>query len=146
MSDEKIAGIMRSLSSSLEKKDLETALSFFTEDATWVTPDGTFKGKENIRRYLKWEFDTVQDEKVTESGNGIIVQGNKSFYEHVITSTVEGKKNEFLAMCAYEFSDDKIKHVRTVYDRLSVAKQLAKGWLARWIVNSVANPFEKRLR
>jgi predicted ester cyclase len=146
MSDEKIVGIVRNFISSMEKKDLETTLSFLTEDAIWVAPDGTFKGRENIRRYLKWEFDIVQDEKVTESGNGIIVQGNKSFFEHVISSTVEGKKNEFLAMCAYEFSDDKIKNVRTVYDRLSIAKQLAKGWLAKWVVNSVISPFEKGLR
>jgi len=36
--------------------------------------------------------------------------------------------------------------VRTVYDRLSIAKQLAKGWLAKWVVNSVISPFEKGLR
>ena len=145
MSNEKIAGIMRDFVASLEKKDLEKALSFLTEDATWVTPHGTYKGKEEIRRSLKWEFALAQEEKVTESGHGIMVQGDISFYEHFITLVVEGKKAEFLAMCAYEFKDDKIKNLRSVYDRLSLAKQLARGWLPQRIVNSVVKQVEKGL-
>ena len=40
-------------------------------------------------------------------------------------------------MCAYEFSNDKIREVRTVYDRLLIAKQAAKGWLPKTLVNSI---------
>jgi len=46
-------------------------------------------------------------------------------------------------MCAYGFQEDKIKSLRTVYDRLSLAKQLAGGWLPQWIVNSVVKQMEK---
>jgi len=48
-------------------------------------------------------------------------------------------------MCAYEFTDDKIQEVRTVYDRLLIAKQVAKGWLAKRLVNSIVKQAEKGL-
>lgn len=144
MSDEKIASIMRDLIKTLEKGDVEKAVSFFTEDGVLVTPDGTFKGKEELKRYWTVFFQNMRDVTVTECGNGIIVQGNKAFYEHVLAGTIEGKRAEGLAMCAYEFSDDKIKEVRAVYDRLLMAKQAAKG-LGKWMVNMIVKQAEKGL-
>lgn len=145
MSDEKIAGIMRDLIQAVEKKDLEKALSLFADDAVWVLGEGSFKGKGELKRYLSWLFDLCQNVKVTESGNKIIVQGDRAFYEHIWSATIQGVRVEWLAMCAYEFSGEKIQQVRTVEDRLSIAKQAAKGWLPKWIVNSVVKRAEKGL-
>ena len=145
MNEEKIAGIMRNLIKSLETGDVEKTLSLFAEDGVWVNPNGTFKGKEELRRYLTNSAQSMRDMTVTETGNKIIVQGNKAFYEHIIAVTIEGKRAEGLAMCAYEFTDDKIQEVRTVYDRLLIAKQVAKGWLAKRLVNSIVKQAEKGL-
>jgi hypothetical protein len=98
-----------------------------------------------LKRYLTWFFDSFQNLKITESGNGIIVQGNKAFYEHVIAGTMQGAKGEGLTMCAFEFTGEKIQQVRKVYDRLLICKQAAKGWLAKWIVNSIVSRAEKGL-
>lgn len=145
MPEEKIASLMRDFVKTLEKRDVEKAFSYFTEDGGWTTPDGTFKGKEQLRRYLTHATQSIRDMTITETGNGIIVQGNKAFYEHVIAGTIEGKRVQGLAICAYEFVDDKIKEIRTVEDRLLTAKQAAKGWLAKWIVNSIVKQAEKGL-
>jgi len=145
MADEKIAGIMRDFIQALEKKDLEKVLSLCADDAVWVTPEGSFKGKRELKRYLTWLFDVGQNVKVTESGNKIIVQGNRAFYEHTISATFQGRRAEYLAMCAYEFSGEKIQQMRSVQDRLLIAKQAAKGWLSKWIVNSVVKRAEKGL-
>ena len=145
MNDEKIASIMRDLIKSLETGDVEKTLSLFAEDGVMVNPNGTFKGKEELRRYLTNSSQSMRDVAVTETGNKIIVQGNKAFYEHVITATIEGKRAEGLAMCAYEFTNDKIQEVRTVYDRLLMAKQAAKGWFARTLVNLIVKQAEKGL-
>jgi uncharacterized protein (TIGR02246 family) len=145
MNDEKIASIMRDLIKSLETGDVEKTLSLFAEDGVLVNPDGTFKGKEELRRYLANSAQSMRDMTVTETGNKIIVQGNKAFYEHVIAATIEGKRAEGLAMCAYEFTNDKIQEVRTVYDRLLMAKQAAKGWFARTLVNLIVKQAEKGL-
>ena len=144
MTDEKIPGIMRDFVKTLSEGDVEKTLSFLTEDAVWVNPDGTFKGREELRRYLTVFFQNMQDVTVTETGNGIIVQGNKAFFEHVIAATAGGKRAEVLAMCAYEFSGDKIKEVRTTFDRLLMAKQAATG-LGKWMVNMIVKQAEKGL-
>ena len=145
MNEEEIASIMRDLVKSLETGDVEKSLSCFAEDGVWVNPNGTFKGKEELRRYLTNSAQLMQDMTVTETGNKIIVQGNKAFYEHIIAVTIEGKRAEGLAMCAYEFTDDKIQEVRTVYDRLLIVKQVAKGWLAKRLVNAIVKQAEKGL-
>ncbi len=78
MTNEEIANIMRDFVQVMAKGDVEKTLSFFTEDAVWVTPNGTFKGKDELRRYLSTE--AMQNMTVTETGNGIIVQGDKAFF------------------------------------------------------------------
>ena len=143
MNEEGIASIMRELIKSLEAADVEKSLSFFAEDGVWVNPNGSFKGKEELRRYLMNSAQLMRDMTVSETGNKIIVQGNKGFYEHVVAVTIEGERAEGLAMCAYEFTNDKIQEVRTVYDRLLIAKQVAKGWLAKRLVNSIVKQAEK---
>jgi ketosteroid isomerase-like protein len=142
MADEKIPGIMREFVKTMEKGDVEKGLSFLADDAAWINPNGTFKGKEELRRYLTAMNKSMKDTTVTECGNGIIVQGNKAFFEHVIGGTVEGRRAEVLAFCAYEFSGDKIKEVRTTYDRLVMAQQAATG-LGKWMANMIVNQMEK---
>lgn len=145
MANEKIETIIHDFIEASVKGDIEKALSFFAEDATYVTPWGTFKGKNEIRRFLTWNAQTVTDFTVTDSGIGIMVQKNKAVYEHIVGATMEGVRGKVLAMCAYEFSDGKIQHLRMVADRLSMAKQVAKGPLARKVVNAVVKRTEKGL-
>ena len=145
MNDEKIAGIMRDLIKSIETGDVEKTLSLFAEDGVWINPNGTFRGREELKRYMTSSARSMQEVKITETGNKIIVRGERAFYEHEIAATIEGKRVEGLAMCAYEFANDKIQEVRTVYDRLLMAKQAAKGWLAKTLVNSIVKQAEKGL-
>jgi ketosteroid isomerase-like protein len=146
MAEQQIKSIMRDYIKVLAARDVEKALSFFAEDATLVAPDGTFKGKGELKRYLTRMGQVTPDLKVTETGIKIMVQGNTGVYEHVLSGTSEGMKWEALAMCVYEFTGDKIQNLREVYDRLLIAKQTVKGMLAKKAVNSIVNAFEKGLR
>ncbi|MBA7695752.1 hypothetical protein ES703_104387 [subsurface metagenome] len=143
MTNEETANIMRDFVQTMVKGDVEKTLSFFTEDAVWVEPNGTFKGKDELRSYLSAQAKSMQHRTVTETDNGIIVKGNKAFFEHVLGATVQGRRAEFLAMCAYEFSDGKIKEVRSTYDRLLIAQQAVKGWLPKMLVNFIVKQSEK---
>ena len=146
MPEEKIPSIMREFVKTMSDGDVEKTLAYFTEDGVWVTPNGTARGKDELRRYLAGMYDQMKDMKVKECGNGIIVQGNKAFFEHVIAGTMQGKRAEGLAMCAYEFEGDKIKETRTTYDRLSMAQQAVKGGLPKMMVNMIVKQAEKGLR
>jgi ketosteroid isomerase-like protein len=146
MPEEKIAGIMREFVKSLEAGDVAKSLGFLTDDAVYTTPYGDYKGKDAIKQLLTAMYRNNKGMKVTESGNGIIVQGDKAFFEHVLSGMYQGKKYEMLGMCAYEFSGDKIKAMRTVYDRLLTAQQVVKGWPATPIVNMVVRQSEKAVK
>jgi hypothetical protein len=145
MSKEELINIMRKFRDVLNKKDLEKSLSFFAEDADWLNPDGKFKGKEELKKYLKWGFKISPDQKIIESGIKIIAEEDKAVYEHILEGSFEGMKYQILALCIYEFKGDKFQHLRTTYDRLSMAKQLAKGPVAKTAVNSIINRMEKGL-
>lgn len=145
MSNENIENIMREFVGALYKRDLDKALSLCAEDADWVTPEGTYRGREEIKRYWTWVMQINSDLACKDSGIGIIAQGNNAVYEHLVSGTTNRMKYQMPVMCVYEFSDGKIQHIRTVYDRLIVAKQAAKGSLAKWLVNSIVKQAEKGL-
>lgn len=145
MAKEEIISIMRNFKDAYNKKDLEESLSFFAEDADCVYPGGVFKGKEEIKSYFKWVFETVPDQKIIESGVKIIAEEDRAVYEHILEGSYEGMKYQILALCIYEFKGDKIQHIRTTFDRLSLAKQVAKGKMAKMAVNSIINQMEKGL-
>ena len=146
MPEEKMASIMREFVKAMAAGDAEKAISNLAEDAVWVTPYGDYKGKEAIKQSVVAMSRNMKDMKVTETGNGIIVQGDKAFFEHILSGTFGDKKFEMLAMCAYEFSGDKIKNIRSVYDRLLTAQQVVTGWPARSIVNMVVKQSEKGMK
>ncbi len=143
--EEKIKSIVRNFIEAIEKKDVDRALSFFAKDAAWVTPEGTFKGKEELRRYLIWLAQSTPNLTITQIKIGIMAEENKTVYEHLLKSAIEGMKWEVPVICVYEFSGEKIQHLRSVYDRLSMAKQMAKGWLAKSVVSSIIKLVEKGL-
>ena len=145
MAEEKIPSIMREFVKTMEDGDVEKTLSYFAEDGVWINPNGTFKGKAELRRYVQAMYDTMKDAKVKECGHGIIVQGNKGFFEHEISGTVQGKKMAILAMCAYEFEGGKIKEVRTTMDRLGMAQQATSG-LPKMMVNMIVKQMVKGMR
>lgn len=146
MSEAKIESVIRDFSDAVAKGDVEKALSFFAEDATWVNPVGTFKGKEELKRYLTWQAELISDLTIMEAGVRIMLLGDKAVQEQVVAGTTEGMKWQAPAVSVYEFSDDKIQHLRCVYDRLSMLQQAAKGWVAKRIVSSIVKRAEKGLR
>jgi predicted ester cyclase len=146
MPDEKMAGIMRELVKAMAAGEVDKTLSYVTDDIVYVTPYGADRGKDGFRRSLTAMAKNMQKMNVTETGNGIITDGNKAFFEHVLSGFYQGKKFEMLAMCAYEFAGDKIKNVRSVYDRLLIAKQVVGGWPATPLVNMVVKQSEKAMK
>jgi len=147
MSEEKILSVLREFGEAYVSKNVERMLSFLTEDAVWVTAMGTFRGKDDVRRYFTWDVKVTPDAKLRETGVGIVVKGNRAFSEAVEECTMpERGKLEFPVMLVFEFSNDKIERARVYYDRLSIAKQAAKGWLEKRAVDSIINSMGKGLR
>jgi len=145
MSDEEKAEMMREFVKALEIFDLEKANALCADNLVWIMPIKTYKGKEELRALFNWLRDTVKDYKITETGNGILVQGDKAFFEHTMSGIMQGEKVSYLALCAYEFNDGKIKELRTVFDRLSIAEQASSKWLPKKFVNTIVSQMQKGL-
>ena len=146
MSEEKLVSVIRDFVEVHARRDVEKTLSFLTDDVVWVSPKGTFKGKEEVKRFFTWATQRTPDLKVRDTGIGIMVKGNKAVYEYVFEGVnAEGTKFEAHGIDIYEFSGEKIQQLRYLDDRLTIAKQVAKGWFARRVVGLIMNRAEKGL-
>jgi len=146
MSEEKIESIIRGWRAAIEKADVEKALSFVAEDAVWVANEGTFKGKEEWKRYLTWMAKVNRDLKIKDAGIGVMTKGNKAVSQYTLEAkTLDGMKFEVPGICIYEFKNGKIQKHWSVVDRLSIAKQAAKGTIAKRVVSTIVNRSEKGL-
>ncbi len=145
MAEKEMENTIRGYVDALEKKDTDRALSFFSDDATWFTAEGTFIGRDEIKRYLAWMSKNLTDIRFTDDGVGIIIQENKAVYQYIFESTYEGIKIKVGNVCIYEFSGDRIKNHWIITDRLSMAKQAAKGPIAKMAVNTIVSRMEKGL-
>lgn len=136
---------LRRFARALESRDVEKAVGVFSQDAVYETPNGTFRGAVEIRRYFQWMFTTNSEIRVTESGVGILAVGDKAAFEHVLHGTFGGQTWQMPILCTYELRDSKVVRMLTVYDRLSLARQVGKGMMAQRAVGAVIKAAEKGL-
>jgi len=131
---------MRNCLKAMEDGKNDEAVNFFTDDGVWVTPFGKFVGKEEIKKFLVWQNKTMKW-SIQKAGNDIIFSNNKAFFEHKIIGSVDGQNVEIHAMCAWEFDDNnKVKEMRTIYDRFSTLEQAATG-VGKFFVNLIGKKF-----
>lgn len=137
MSEEKNAELMHELIKALEENDTEKALSLCTEDVIFVSPVGTFEGKDKVGNYFNWMISTMQGINFTKTGVEFIVKDDKGVDEHIVRGVHEGEAVEILTICTYQFSYGKIKEMRDAFDRLAIASQAVKGWLPKKMVGVI---------
>ncbi len=104
--------VVRDFSNAYVNQDVEKTLAFLTEDVTWVAPEGTFEGKDEVRRLLTWIPHSFwwRKLKFTEAGLGILVKENKAVYEYVIEEIGEtGVRYQVAAVSIFEFGGEKIQ-------------------------------------
>jgi ketosteroid isomerase-like protein len=146
-SEEKIVTVARERIEASGKRDVEKMLSLLTEDVVWTNNEGTFNGKDEVKRYFTWETQRIKNAKTRAAGIGTIVKGNIVVHELVFEgSTSDGRRfSEIPVIIVEEFSGEKIQRHREYFDRLSMTKQAAKGWFEKMIVGAIVNRTEKGL-
>jgi len=138
--------IIHNILEAFNKKDLTRMISFFADDAIFIRPEGTFRGKEEIKRYEAWQLSNYSELTLTEKD--FVVEGNKAVLEFISEGTSNragGKKQRLPGMIIFEFRNGKVQEAHEVYDRLLIAQQLANGWLEKKIINAVVNRMGKGL-
>ena len=143
MPDEGIKNIIRGFLQALLDEDADKVLQYVTDNVIWSSPDSTLNGKAGLKKYVEWLREANPEVGIKESGLGIIVDGDKAFAEQILSGVHNGRRWETLALCAYEFSGDKIKAIRTVYDRLFIARQVSRGLIVKKAVKKVTGAFSR---
>ena len=152
MSEKKIERVVNAFREAFDERNVEKMLALFAQNAVWVSPVGTFKGKEGLRRVLTWDTQVSPTVKNKRCGIGIMVKGNKAVAESISEGWYEGKRYKIRGIVAFEFAGDRIQHIRLFYDKLSVIKQVAMqykgitGWFTKKLVNAIVKRGEKGLR
>jgi len=145
LSEEKIESSIRDYVGALERNDVERAASFFADDAVWHAPEGEFKGKDEIKRYISWSLQGSPNSKFEDTGIGIVVKENKAAYEFIWEGTHEGTPIREPGICLYKFSGGKCIYHRSILDRLSTAEQSTTGFLGKRIIGTIVEQAEKGL-
>jgi ketosteroid isomerase-like protein len=143
MSEQDPGKVLRSIHEALNKRDVDKAVSFFADDVVSVSPEGTFKGKAEIRRYFEWLLHQNSEFKLTETG--LYVEGNVVTHEYVAEATTKDGKGSLPCIAIAEIKNGKVQRIRNYYDRVTLAKQMAKGVIATRAVNSIISQMEKGL-
>jgi predicted ester cyclase len=145
MPDQGIKNIIRGFLQVLLDEDADQVLQYVTDNVIWSSPDSTLSGKAGLKKYVEWLREANPEVGIKESGLGIIVNGDKAFTEQILSGVHNGRRWETLAICAYEFSGEKIKAIRTVYDRLFIARQVSRGLIVKKAMKKVTGAFSRGL-
>jgi ketosteroid isomerase-like protein len=150
LSEEKTVSIIRDFVEAYMKRDVEKTLSFLTEDVVWVQSEGTFQGKDEVKRLLAWlpKSFWYSQVKVRDAGVGILVKGNKAVCEQIVEGvSAHDRTYEAPTISIFEFSGERIQQYRTLCDRMTLGKQGCGkegygGWLDRKILGGILNTWE----
>jgi uncharacterized protein (TIGR02246 family) len=143
MSIEENARILRDLHAAINKRDLDKAMSFFADDARYITmPSGTCNSKDEIRKYFEKLMKAYEKFNMRET-RPPVVSGDTATHEYMVDAKLKGgPEGSVSAVAIAEFRNGRITQLRNYVDKLEAAKQLAKGTLAKRTVGAVAKRVE----
>jgi uncharacterized protein (TIGR02246 family) len=143
MSIEENRRILSELHAALNGRDLDKALSLFTDDASWIVmPGGTCYSKADIRKYLEKIMKTYEKFSLREI-HPPVVSGEMATHEFMFDVKMKGRPEASVpSVVVAEFRGGQITQIRNYIDKLEAAKQMASGTVAKRAVASVAKRVE----
>jgi ketosteroid isomerase-like protein len=142
MSAEENKKIAAELHATLNRGEIEKAMTLFADDASWIVmPGGTCYTKADIKRYFEKTFKTYEKFQLKDV-HPPVASGNMVTHEYIHEVKLRGgNEGQVPAVVVMELRDGKITQVRHYIDKLEAAKQLASG-AAKLAVNAVAKQVE----
>ena len=130
--EKNIKVLAEQLDNSLEKKDIEEILGYFSPNCRIKLLDYTLVGHKGVRKWLDWMFSWIDSMKFEPIV--ILVQENIFFEEFIVNATtkkgivIKSRQSETLV-----YDGDKVVELRLYFDPLDLA------------IKVVNNPIEKRI-
>lgn len=110
MSENRIKATIHNVYEALKNKDVETMLSYCTDDVTLTWGYFVFEGKNAVKRWAEEMLQMFpeiehEDDKITV---------NKNIARHnfvLVVTTTSSRKGILPAMATYDFNNEKIQHL-----------------------------------
>jgi len=143
MSIEGNGKVLIDLHAAINNRDLDKAMSFFADDASYITmPGGTCNSKDEMRKYFEKLMKAYEKFNMRET-RPPIVSGDTVTHEYMVDAKLKGgREGSVCAVAVAEFRNGRIIQLRNYVDKLEAAKQLAQGTVAKRMVATVAKRVE----
>lgn len=132
---------MEQLRAAYLARDVPAMLALFSGDAEVVVAPGTFRGKEQVGRFLRWDAELSPTVSIEDVGVGVCVAGPVVVWERIIHLSYEDIPYHEDAATILEFDEAGLIHrYRSYYDKLAVIAQIASGlpgtggWVTKGVV------------
>ncbi len=127
------------------QRNTEKVDELYTSDFVYHGPGGyELKGRERLKQFVTMLHTSFTDLHFTI--NDLIAEGDKVVSVWTMRGKYKGNKQVtnpgIIVSCII---DGKITEDWEIYDRLNVAQQVAPGWIAKAMVNSIAKQTAKNL-
>jgi ketosteroid isomerase-like protein len=134
----KILQLAKDLDKDLEKKDINKAISYFSENCEIELLGIKLRNHSGLKKWLKWFFELIPNIKFEPII--ILVEGNVFFEEFFIHTTMKNNKEVSVKVAeVLEYEDYKVKSLRLYLDRLLFADLVLDGFLSKKIVKLIKN-------
>jgi len=128
----------------LNNRDVDKALSLFTDDASWIVmPGATIYTKQDIRKYLEKMMRNFP-KFIVRDIHPPVVSGDMVTHEYVHEVRItDGREAHIPAVVVMELRNGKIVQVRHYMDKLEGAKQTARGFFEKRAVAGIVKQVEE---
>ena len=144
MSVEDNKKVASDLHAALNNRDLDKAMSFFADDASWITmPGATVYTKEEIRKYFEKSL-KIFEKFIFKDVHPPVASGNMVTHEYLHEVRLrDGREGQVPAVVVLELRDGKITQLRYYLDKLEAAKQMAKGPVQKMAVDAIVKQVDE---
>ena len=143
-SPQEIRRLAAEFDDAIERRDVESALSYLADDCTIELLGIALQGKEGARRWLRWLYAHLGEVKFEPLT--IMVEGTTFFEEFVVVARLaDGSEVRSRQAEVLEYRGEKIISLRLYFDRLDFAAAVAGGPLGRAVVGRLVRESLKGL-
>ena len=120
----------------IETRDIEAAVAYFADDCLIEVLGLELDGKDGARKWMNWLLERLAEIKI-ELGDSAL-NGNTLFEEYTLKAKgrdgtrLNSRQTEVITV-----QDGKIKSLRIYFDRFDFADLVARGFLAKTILQEI---------
>lgn len=130
----KIRKISMDFDKAIEKKDIESALFYFSDDCEIELFGMILTGKNQARKWIDWIFKYFRNVKFIPIT--IMVSGTTFFEEFILDATLHNGSNLITKQAeVIIYKNYQIKNLSLYFDRLEIAKTLSRSFFNKIIIN-----------